>query len=86
MHGPGGDALAVGSTAGPTVEPTIETVAIERGGQLTYHGPGQLVVYPIVPLPSHDLRRWLRAIELAEGTPVADLARANLEKLDVKVE
>ena len=29
---------------------------------------------------------WLRAIELAEGTPVADLARANLEKLDVKVE
>ena len=52
---PGDDGLAF--------EPTVETVAIERGGQMTYHGPGQLVVYPIVPLPSHDLRRWLRAIE-----------------------
>ncbi len=29
---------------------------------------------------------WLRAIELAEGTPTADSARANLEKLDVTVE
>jgi tetratricopeptide (TPR) repeat protein len=29
---------------------------------------------------------WLRAIELAEGTPTADSARANLENLDVKVE
>ena len=28
---------------------------------------------------------WLRAIALAEGTPVADSARANLERLDVKV-
>ena len=56
---PSDDALAVE----PTVEPTVETVAIERGGQITYHGPGQLVVYPIVPLPSRDLRRWLRAIE-----------------------
>ena len=29
---------------------------------------------------------WLRAIALAEGTPTADSARANLERLDVKVE
>ena len=29
---------------------------------------------------------WLRAIALAEGTPTAEAARANLEKLDVKVE
>ncbi len=28
---------------------------------------------------------WLRAIALAEGTPVADSARADLERLDVKV-
>ena len=29
---------------------------------------------------------WLRAIALSEGSPTAEAARANLEKLDVKVE
>lgn len=38
-------------------------VPIERGGRITWHGPGQLVVYPIVPLPRRDVRAWLRALE-----------------------
>ncbi len=40
-----------------------DIVAIERGGKVTWHGPGQLVVYPIVPLPRRDVLDWLRQLE-----------------------
>jgi lipoyl(octanoyl) transferase len=38
---------------------------INRGGQATYHGPGQLVGYPLINLRKHapDLHRYLRWIE-----------------------
>jgi lipoyl(octanoyl) transferase len=40
-------------------------VRVERGGDLTWHGPGQLVGYPILALPEgrRDLHAFLRGVE-----------------------
>ena len=44
-----------------------ETFEIERGGDITYHGPGQLVVYPIFDLEQLNLgiKKYVSNIELA---------------------
>lgn len=43
----------------------IQVVRTDRGGDVTYHGPGQLVIYPIFNLAAHgkDLHKWLRDLE-----------------------
>jgi lipoyl(octanoyl) transferase len=56
----------------------IPVVNIDRGGQVTYHGPGQLVVYPLLDLS----RRGLGVRALVEGIEravVATLATWNIE-------
>jgi lipoyl(octanoyl) transferase len=41
-----------------------ELVRIDRGGDITFHGPGQIVAYPIVELRNPlDLRRYVRTLE-----------------------
>ena len=56
----------------------IEVFDIERGGDITFHGPGQLVGYPIFDLTEHkqDLHLFLRQIEESLIRTVADVGIA----------
>lgn len=52
----------------------LPVVPVERGGDVTWHGPGQLVAYPIVRLEGDrmDLHRHLRGLEQAVINVLAD--------------
>ncbi len=58
----------------------IPVVRIDRGGQVTYHGPGQLVVYPLV-----DLRRARRGVrDLVTALERAVIALAARYHIDAR--
>src|SRR5262249_25446220 len=48
----------------------IEVIATDRGGRITYHGPGQLVGYPIMRID--DIGSYLRAMEAAIISALAE--------------
>ncbi len=56
----------------------IPVVSVERGGEATFHGPGQIVGYPIVLLDEgrRDLHRWLRELEEVVIATLADFGVA----------
>ena len=53
----------------------VEVHEVERGGDVTFHGPGQLVGYPIIDLKRHrqDLHWYLRQVEQALIDALDDL-------------
>jgi lipoyl(octanoyl) transferase len=54
-----------------------EVIEVDRGGKITWHGPGQLVAYPIVRLAAPvDVVRYVRALEQALIDACADLGLA----------
>ena len=58
----------------------ISVERVGRGGDVTYHGPGQLVGYPIVLLTRPDVHRFVRSIEAAL---IEALARFDVEAVRI---
>lgn len=56
----------------------VEVFEVERGGDVTFHGPGQLVGYPILDLTGHrpDLHWYLRTLEQALIAALGELGIA----------
>jgi lipoyl(octanoyl) transferase len=75
----------------------VEIVETDRGGKSTYHGPGQLVCYPIFDLTRHgqDVKKYCRDLEEAlirtlgavgvEATRIEDLTGIWLERPPRKI-
>ena len=57
--------IGSGGDEGNVLDPAIAPIRINRGGDVTWHGPGQLVGYPIVNLARRrrDLHCYLRFLE-----------------------
>jgi lipoate-protein ligase B len=56
----------------------VEVVQSDRGGDVTFHGPGQLVVYPIIRLGAHGLSVG-SYVRLLQQTIVAALRELSIE-------
>ncbi len=63
--GKGGDSDHLLASGNELKESGVDFFQIDRGGDVTYHGPGQIVGYPIIDLNSYfpDLHKYLRCLE-----------------------
>jgi lipoyl(octanoyl) transferase len=79
------DVITLGRSAKPgnvLCPGEIPVIPIERGGDVTYHGPGQLVAYPIFLLGEgeRDLHRFLRNLEEVLVRTLADFGLAGVRE------
>jgi lipoate-protein ligase B len=63
--GRGGDEANLLVSKGTLASEGISVERVGRGGDITYHGPGQLVGYPIVLMEKPDVHKFVRSIEAA---------------------
>jgi lipoyl(octanoyl) transferase len=91
--------LAADPAHGPKAAGAIPVLQVERGGEITYHGPGQLVMYTLVDLARRNLKVkrfvWLleqSVIDLLEGraerktgAPGVYVAGAKVAALGIRV-
>jgi len=63
--GKGGDANHLLASVAELSNDGTEVFRIDRGGDITYHGPGQIVGYPILDLNKYspDIHKYLRSLE-----------------------
>jgi len=68
----------------PDAECTIPVLKVDRGGQVTYHGPGQLVAYALLDLQRRGLtvRSLVRVLEQAVIDLASDYGIAALRRAD----
>jgi lipoate-protein ligase B len=71
-------------TVDEVFDKALPVFTIERGGKATYHGPGQLVLYPIVHLGegNRDVRAWVQHLEGLLVKLLADFGIAAEARLD----
>jgi lipoic acid synthetase len=59
-----------------------ELLEVDRGGDVTYHGPGQLVAYPLVKLPTAQVRSFVCLLEDVLVATLADFGISNAGRQD----
>ncbi|EQD39067.1 lipoate-protein ligase B [mine drainage metagenome] len=75
-HSPG--VYTIGRKADPANFPKLDPIRTERGGDITYHGDGQLVAYPIFDIRSSgklDVRNFVHRIEAVAINAIKDLGK-----------
>jgi lipoic acid synthetase len=65
----------------PTADLGADLVRTDRGGEVTWHGPGQLVGYPILTVPDSPVA-YVRAVEQLVIDVCADLGLPGLGRID----